>query len=303
MERNYRSIIENHLNNLSASVALASHSIVRPGVVATDMKPDFYRLLYVAKGGGWLELNGRHIETYAGMLLLLPAGASQSYGITGEENLEIYWCHFYANLGDVELFEALELPIAVVLKEPDEIVQVFERMVSAYNSDSICGGLRVKAALFEGLACFLDACCLDEKSLGEVDLLSKLSDVVGYIDEHLADNISLEDLARVAYVHPNYFIGLFKSVIGMSPIQYVNTRRLETAKRLLAETDENVTHIAAIVGMQIHYLSRLFKQYTGVSPKRYRQLQREMAMGADNAEPEPEGPGANPEFIGAVKGG
>jgi len=303
MERNYRSIIENHLNNLSASIALASYSCVEPGVVVTDLRPDFYRLLYIVNGGGWLELNGRHIETYAGMLMLLPAGASQSYGITGSDNLEIYWCHFYANLGDIELFEALKLPIAVVLTQTDEIVQVFERMVSAYNSDSICGGLRVKAALFEGLACFLDACCLDEKSLGEVDLLSKLSDVVGYIDTHLADNISLEDLARVAYVHPNYFIGLFKSVVGMSPIQYVNTRRLETAKRLLAETDENITHIAAVVGMQIHYLSRLFKQHTGISPKRYRQLQREMAACAGNAGLEPERIAAKREFVGTAKGG
>jgi len=303
MERNYRTIIENHLRNLSASIAIVSHSKVQPGVVANELKPDFFRLLYVVKGNGWLELNGRRIVTRAGMLLLLPAGTTQAYGITGTEELCLYWCHFYANLGDNELFEALDLPLAVEPEHPDDIVHAFERMVSAYNSDSICGGLRVKAALFDGLACFLDACCLDEKSLGQVDLLSKLSEVVGYIDAHLADNIALEDLAKVAYVHPNYFIGLFKSVFGMSPIQYVNTRRLETAKRLLAETDENVTQIAAIVGMQIHYLSRLFKQHTGISPKRYRQLQRQMALGAESAEPEPGRTEAQPELIGTAKGG
>ena len=58
MERNYRTIIENHLRNLSASIAIVSHSTVQPGVVVKDVKPDFYRLLYVVKGTGWLELKG-----------------------------------------------------------------------------------------------------------------------------------------------------------------------------------------------------------------------------------------------------
>jgi AraC family transcriptional regulator, arabinose operon regulatory protein len=303
MERNYRAIIENHLKNLQADIAIVSRSTVQPGVVVTDSKPDFYRLLYVMQGEGWLELNGRRIDTYAGMLLLLPAGTTQAYGITGTEELDIFWCHFHANLGDIELFEALQLPLAVVSADPSDIIQVFERMMNAYHGDALCGGLRVKAALFEAIACFLDSCCLDEKNLGSVDLLSKLSEVVSYIDTHLADNIALEDLAKVAYLHPNYFIGMFKSVIGMPPIQFVNMRRLEAAKRLLTETDENVTSIAAEVGMQIHYLSRMFKQHTGISPKRYRQLHRQLSDNADNSEHEAEWFASQRELLGIGKGG
>src|SRR5690606_31222368 len=92
------------------------------------------------------------------------------------------------------------------------------------------------------------------------------------IDDHLADNMTLEDLARIAYLHPNYFISMFKNTIGCSPIQYVNMKRLETAKKLLAQTDIQVADIAASVGMQNHYLSRLFKQHIGISPTRYRHL-------------------------------
>lgn len=303
MERNYRTIIENHLKNLNADIAIVSRSIVQPGVVVTDLKPDFYRLLYVMQGEGWLVMNGRRIETYAGMLLLLPAGTTQSYGITGTEDLDIYWCHFNANLGDIEMYEALQLPLAVVLPDKTEIVQVFERMMSAYHGNAICGGLRVKAALFEAVACFLDACCLDEKNLSSVDLLSKISGVVSYIDAHLADNIALEDLAKVAFLHPNYLIGLFKSVVGMSPIQFVNLRRLEEAKRMLSETEENVTNIAAKVGMQIHYLSRMFKQHTGISPKRYRQLQRQLFDQADNVGQESKWVASQRELLGIGEGG
>jgi AraC family transcriptional regulator, arabinose operon regulatory protein len=303
MGRNYRTIIENHLKNLNADIAIVSRSIVQPGVVVTDVKPDFYRLLYVLQGEGWLELNGRRIETYAGMLLMLPAGTTQSYGITGTEDLDIYWCHFNANLGDIELYEALQLPLAVVLADKADIIQVFERMMNAYHGNALCGGLRVKAALFEAIACFLDACCLDEKKLSSVDLLSKISEVVSYIDAHLADNIALEDLAKVAYLHPNYLIGLFKSVVGMPPIQFVNMRRLEEAKRLLTETEENVTSIAAKVGMQIHYLSRMFKQHTGISPKRYRQLQRQLSDNADNNGLEADWIAPQRDLFGIGKGG
>lgn len=289
MERNYRTIIEHHLQNMNAEVAMTAFSTMQPGVRVSGLKPDFFRLILVSGGHGWLELGGKYVESKPGQLHLVPAGSEQSYGVIGDRPLELYWCHFRANLGDIELFDLLHLPTMVQTDDIDEVRGLFGKMVEAFNGHSITRGLRVKAVLWEMLAVYLDKCDIEEESLENMEMFVKLSAVLNYIDTHLDRNILLEDLARVAYLHPNYFIGLFKNIIGVSPIQYVNNRRLETAKKLLAETNRSVAEVASAVGMQNHYLSRLFKQHTGISPKRYRQLYTRTDGKAVYSLPDPDG--------------
>lgn len=272
MERIYRIILEQHLRRLNAEVTLAAWSSFAPGFSLGRSRPHGFRLVYVTKGTGWVEVNGRRYDTKAGSLSLLPAGLEQSCGVTGAEPVEAYWVQFDANLGDAELVDMLKLPVCVDLGGCSEIVRLFESMVEAYNDASVTSVLRSKAALYEALACFLEKSRLTGGAIANIDHVVKLCKVLDYIDQHLADNLTLEELAKIAYLHPNYFVSLFKNLIGHPPIQYVNMRRLEKAKRLLEETDIHVSEIAAAVGMQNHYLSRLFKQHTGVSPTRYRRL-------------------------------
>lgn len=295
MERTYRIMIEQHLKKLNAEVTMAAWSSFAPGNGTARSKPHYNKLVYVISGEGWLELNRKRYEAKTGSLFLLPAGLEQSFGAEGTEPLEIYWVHFEANLGNAELLSVLRLPVRVDMAEQPEIIRHFESMIDAYNDSSITSTLRMKAALFETIACFLDHCRVDEEAFANIDLFAKMTDVLNYIDEHLADNVSLGQLARIACLHPNYFISLFKNFIGYSPIQYVNMQRLEAAKQMLAETDIHVADIAAAVGMQNHYLSRLFKQHTGISPTRYRQIYRDRLSRDDD-------PGASKELTAGGRG-
>jgi AraC-like DNA-binding protein/quercetin dioxygenase-like cupin family protein len=291
MERIYRIILEQHLRRLNAEVTLAAWSSFAPGFSLGRSRPHGFRLVYITNGTGWVEVNGKRYDTRAGSLSLLPAGLEQSCGVAGSEPVEAYWVQFDANLGDAELLDMLKLPVCVDIGRRPDIVRLFEAMVEAFNDASITSVLRSKAALYEALACFLEKSRLNEVAIASIDHFVKLCKVLDYIDQHLADNLTLEELAKIAYLHPNYFVSLFKNLIGHPPIQYVNMRRLEKAKRLLEETDIHVSEIAAAVGMQNHYLSRLFKQHTGVSPTRYRRLYGEQKARAGNGGPA----GAAPE--------
>ncbi len=104
--------------------------------------------------------------------------------------------------------------------------------------------------------------------------LYKLRQVREYIHEHLEDDLSLSELAKVAAMSLHHFARQFKQVTGLSPHQYVTSRRIEQAKVLLAKTDLPITEIARPVGCasQSHF-SKLFRQIIGVSPKAYRQAQ------------------------------
>jgi AraC-like DNA-binding protein len=272
MERIYRIILEQHLRRLNAEVTLAAWSSFAPGFRLERSRPHVYRLVYVTKGTGWVEVNGRRYVARPGTLSLLPAGFELSCGVSGTEPVEAYWVQFDAKLGDAVLINMLKLPACVDAGENPDIVRSFEVMFESSHDSNITSVLRSKAALYEVLACYLGQCRVDEEALANIDPYVKLGKVLDYIDHHLETNLTLEELAKIAYLHPNYFVSLFKNLIGQTPIHYVNMRRLERAKKLLVETDSHVSEIAAAVGMQNHYLSRLFKQHTGVSPMHYRKL-------------------------------
>src|SRR5262245_8050807 len=75
---------------------------------------------------------------------------------------------------------------------------------------------------------------------------ARLRAVVEYIEEHLDAGPTLEQMAAVARLSPNYFVSQFKRATGLPPHQYVITRRVERARQLLqAGTDLSLAEVAA----------------------------------------------------------
>jgi AraC family transcriptional regulator len=98
---------------------------------------------------------------------------------------------------------------------------------------------------------------------------------VEYIEEHLAEPISLAALAQLADLSPNHFCRTFSRSFGMPPHRYHARRRIEFAKTLLAKHGESVTEIALAVGYsETSAFSAAFRRVTGVTPSTYRRSVR-----------------------------
>ena len=105
----------------------------------------------------------------------------------------------------------------------------------------------------------------------DIDLVK----ILDYIETHLSEQITLNDLAAIVHLDKSYFIARFKKMWGIPPMKYINHLRIERSKVLLAMTDKSATDIALEVGFQsIHYFSRYFKEKEGVTPNKYREEQR-----------------------------
>ena len=99
--------------------------------------------------------------------------------------------------------------------------------------------------------------------------------VLDYIEKHLAEDITLEDLSEIAHFEKAYLITKFKEIWGLSPMKYVNALRIERAKQLLSTTEKSITDIAYETGFgSIHYFTRYFKDSTGITPSEYRTKNR-----------------------------
>jgi two-component system response regulator YesN len=94
-----------------------------------------------------------------------------------------------------------------------------------------------------------------------------------YIHSHYSDQLALNIIAEQIHLSPNYFCSLFKKYEGIGCVEYLNSYRIDQAKKLLKVSDKKIYEIAFHVGFQNNnYFNRLFKKKTGYTPSEYRGL-------------------------------
>jgi AraC family transcriptional regulator len=95
--------------------------------------------------------------------------------------------------------------------------------------------------------------------------------VTEYIEEHVAEELSLATLAGLARLSPFHFARAFKHTLGTPPHRYHTERRIERAKSLLAADELTVTEIALAVGFgETSSFTAAFRRLTGSTPSGYR---------------------------------
>lgn len=94
-----------------------------------------------------------------------------------------------------------------------------------------------------------------------------------YIEQHLSRELSLEEVAERLGLNASYLSQLFRQVAGETFVQYRTKRRMELAKRLLAQPHVKITDISHDVGYADHpHFTKTFKRSTGYTPAEYRAL-------------------------------
>ena len=95
--------------------------------------------------------------------------------------------------------------------------------------------------------------------------------VLKYIDEHLSEHLDIAKLASIINLSEVYFSNLFTKTFGVSPIKYVNNKKMNTAAMMLVENNMNAKEIAYYLGYENEiYFFRLFKKTFGVTPSQYK---------------------------------
>lgn len=92
-----------------------------------------------------------------------------------------------------------------------------------------------------------------------------------YIDSHYKESLTLDDLARESHINKYYLAHVFKEEYGMSPINYLISRKIGESRYLLQETNMSMSQIARVLGFSsASYFSQSFRRAEGISPMEYR---------------------------------
>ena len=98
-----------------------------------------------------------------------------------------------------------------------------------------------------------------------------ITGITRYLQEHLAEEVSLSVLADAFHLNPQYISQLFKNEIGVGFLAYLTNIRMERAKKLLLSTSCPVAEVAEQSGYgDYRVFTKVFKKSEGVTPSQYR---------------------------------
>lgn len=254
-----------------------------------DVSSPFIRIFYVTEGEAILHLPDQHLMLKPGYLYIIPAYTVHSYECHG--HFTQYYLHVYEGFKhEMNLQEVYELPTEVKAGERTE--QVFEFLCIRHPDAKLPGSdprsYDTSAQTSDYLERYRDMELWEKMELRGAMLLimshfirkaktrvwtsdERMKRVLGHIHAHIGDSIEVEELAGVASVTKPYFIKLFKREFGISPVQYINKKKVERAQLLLFTTDKTVKEVAYKLGFSDqNYFIRMFRKLTGTTPQEYR---------------------------------
>jgi len=110
-----------------------------------------------------------------------------------------------------------------------------------------------------------------EKCLNAANWYDPIRKAIVFLNEHYAENVTVEKLAAIAHYSVAQFRKRFSELAQMSPSRYIALVRVNVARTLLSTTDRRIADIATDIGFFDHsHFIRTFRSLTGQTPNRYR---------------------------------
>lgn len=248
---------------------------------------DFWELCYAESGDIEVFNNGERIELKEGDILLISPYRAHSYrSVSGNKARTFVACFESSSAVLKVLADTVFASDATVKRCMECLVEESESTFKMNESEHLealknpnFGGQQAIIIQLEYLLIKLIRTLSSYKKGGVVFLdgenfysdLSKI--VIKFFEEHIRDDLSLDDICRKVNYSRSFLCKTFKKQTGETLIGCFNRMRAEEAARLLTQTDWSITKIAGYLGFsEIKYFGALFRRYMLASPSEYRRM-------------------------------
>jgi AraC family transcriptional regulator len=213
-----------------------------------------------------------------GMSLILPAARENTWRWdAATDELHLYVAPQWLAEVAGRLGRAAPEPVARFAFEDRLLRSLAQALLEERRSGGI-GGTLFRESLSETIALHVlrTYCALPDAARVATRLApAALRRVRDLVEEELARDLSLDDLAAAAGLSRAHFARAFRSTTGQTPYAYLRARRVERARALLSTSDLTAAEIAARTGFSSpSHLGRVFRSLTGSTPGAYRRQLR-----------------------------
>lgn len=239
-----------------------------PGYCLRRASFDSFLIMYMRKGSCEIEIDGRTYHASADQIVLLDCYEPHCYYTTTGWDAE--WLHF-DGFNARSYFQAIldnKVPV-INLHDTYRFEKYLHKVYISFKEH-----ISIKEALLNNYIVNIMTELLIGRDMDHSVNISAsiIEDTVAYINEHLAEPLTLEELASQASLSPFYFSRLFKKETGFTPHGYVITARVNNAKFLLKSSNSTIKEICFGTGFTSESsFCTTFKKVTGSTPSEYRE--------------------------------
>lgn len=243
------------------------HFIYLPGYRQHRLSFDSFLLVYVLDGSFTLEFGNKKQTVEKNRFVLLDC--YQEYCYYSDTGWEATWILFDGpparkmyqmvvdKLGNVfSLSDPLPLlnRMAYVYQPFAKQEDIWEVLIAKYLNDILT-----------------EFIIYTPQQIKIVQRIAAVENCKVYIQNHLEENLKIDDLAKQAFMSTYYFIRVFKNETGMSPHEYIVNARIRLAKMLLLESSLSISDICYKTGFSSESVfCAAFKKNVGLTPTAYR---------------------------------
>ncbi len=223
---------------------------------------------FILEGSCELHIDGEKHTLVPGDLALLPAGKTFSVFHTAERHLLKYYFEFSATVGGVSIFDWLPVTYVVRIEDIEKMRQTFHGIWYDEYGECDVEESRQNELVRTIFNTFMEKAL---KTDAEEKIEKAFLSVIEYMQNHMGEKLTVEELAAEACMAPTAFARAFQKTVGKPPITLLNEMRVEEAKRFLRETDMHVGEVGACVGFADEFnFSKFFSAHMGMAPSAYR---------------------------------
>lgn len=247
---------------------------------------DFWEVVYADKGDLEIEMGSEKKILNRGFAAFHKPGEYHNLHANGKVAPNIVIVTFVCNSPAMKFFEGKILPISDLEKNLlAVIIRESTRAFSTPLEDTFAKGMIRKEQQYFGceqlirlsieqllISLYRNFGCAHSNTTTlkrdfEHNILNR---TLIYLEEHIREHLSFEQITAAAGVSGTSLKSIFKESLNEGVMLHFTKMKIESAKSMIREGDYNITQIAAYLGFDsIHVFSRRFKQITGMSPTEY----------------------------------
>jgi AraC-like DNA-binding protein len=247
------------------------HPAIFRNVAEGRTLPNFH-IIYITRGKGVFETEGKSYEVSPGSVFFLLPGVKHRYKPVFECGWHEYWVGFQGK-NFSKLMEMGLLSRERVFSEAglhDSIIAAFNMIIDEVKTQAPLFQLKVCAGILSLIAEILTRDRRKDQVSNYQRIVEKAK---SFMEAHISDVIDLPGISEQIGISTSRFNEIFKTYTSMTPYQYYMQLKIKKAADMLEQKSASIKEVAYSLGFEDqYYFSRFFKKKTGVAPSAWRKL-------------------------------
>lgn len=220
-----------------------------------------YLIMYVISGTLHVEQNG-HFVLKQGDGIVISLTKWHKYYTDSKDICRVLWMHF-GGIGCNTILTTLQNQVFKI----ERVAELIRNCFDDFSSNSAQTEFKISESIYSILMeiVFYQRKEISDDSMDEHS--SFMNKATMYVDHNIHQMITLQEFANHFNMSKYYFCRTFKKVFGLTPMQYILSKKVELSKYLLVYTNEPLSNISASLGFtdQSHF-SNTFRRFENKTP-------------------------------------